>query len=208
MVMGMRVALYGGSFNPIHHGHLIAARAVVEQRHLTRVIFLPSQRPPHKRPEGLIAAEHRAAMVRLAIAGEKGLEFSDFDLNRPGPSYTIDTVLHFRALLAPGSELFWIIGGDSLFELTTWKRLPELVDACQILTARRAGSVDVDWSIFGGILTAQQVRRLQDGVVPTPIIDISSTDVRNRLRDGLSVRYLVPDSVSEYLSVHRLGTNS
>lgn len=206
--MGLRVALYGGSFNPIHHGHLMVARAVAEMRQLDRVVFLPSQHPPHKRPEGLMAAEHRAAMVRLAIAGEEILEFSDFDLNRPGPSYTIDTVLHFRSTLGSDAQLFWIIGGDSLAELTTWKQLPTLVDACQILTARRPGTDEVDWSVFHGVLSDQQVHRLQDGLVDTPMFDISSTDIRNRLHNGLSVRYMVPESVREYLWTHRLGTNS
>ncbi len=205
--MVMRIALYGGSFNPIHHGHLLVARAVAEMRQLDRVVFLPSQHPPHKRPEGLIAAEHRAAMVRLAIAGEEILEFSDFDLNRPGPSYTIDTVLHFRTRLGGDSQLFWIIGADSLAELTTWKQLPKLVNACQILTARRPGTDEIDWSVFHGVLSDQQVHRLQDGLVETPMFDISSTDIRHRMRDGLSVRYMLPDSVREYLLLHRLGTN-
>ena len=160
--MPERIALFGGTFNPIHFGHLITARAAAEQLGMSRVILLPSATPPHKAEHELLAAEHRAAMVRLAILGEPLFEVSDFDLTRPGPSYTVDTVTHFRALCAPGVELFWMIGADSLAELTTWRQLPDLVDKCRIVTLSRTGAKPVDWLQFSAQLTEEQISRLRE----------------------------------------------
>ncbi|MHC4091001.1 MAG: nicotinate-nicotinamide nucleotide adenylyltransferase, partial [Planctomycetota bacterium] len=111
--MSQRIALFGGSFNPIHMGHLIVARSVGEQLRLERIIVLPSATPPHKTAAALLDPKHRAAMVELAIAGEPLLEFSDYDLNREGPSYTVETVAHFREELGLDVLLHWIIGADS-----------------------------------------------------------------------------------------------
>lgn len=202
--MAERIGLYGGSFNPIHCGHLIVARSIRERLDLGRVIFLPSRRPPHKADEGLAAVEHRSEMVRRAITSEPGFEFSDYDLTRDGPCYTIDTVAYFRGRIAKGVELFWIIGGDSLAELPTWRRARELVDACRIVTVARPGVGGVDWEALGKLFDDVQVKRLRGGVVDTPLIDISSTDIRCRIRDGRSIRYLVPDCVRDYINEHGL----
>jgi nicotinate-nucleotide adenylyltransferase len=199
-----RIGLFGGSFDPIHNGHLIIARAIAERVDLERVILLPSKRPPHKQAERLADADHRAEMVKLAIQGEPLFEFSDFDLAREGPSYTIDTVMHFRQRRGAEIELCWIIGADSLSELGTWRRVGELVDACRIITAARPGSTDIQWQHFGTLLNEEQIARLKAGVLETPEIDISSTDIRHRLADGRSIRYLVPESTQQYIQEHHL----
>jgi nicotinate-nucleotide adenylyltransferase len=206
--MAQGIGLYGGSFNPIHNGHLIVARAVAERLQLDRVILLPSARPPHKVDHKLLDANHRAEMVRLAITGEPLFEFSDYDLTRDGPSYTIDTVTHFGELLGPHVELHWIIGADSLAELTTWYRVPDLVDACRIVTAARPGWDTIDWTPLRTVLSEIQIAALQAGVLQTPRIDISSTDIRRRVREGQSIRYLVPDAVREFIEtqvLYRVG---
>ena len=200
----MRVGLYGGTFDPVHCGHLIIARAVQEQALLERIIFLPSASPPHKQGAGLLACEHRAEMVRLAIADEPELSFSDFDLTREGPSYTVDTVLHFRKTLGDDVALHWIIGADSLAELMTWHRVSELVDACRIVTAGRVGWDRESWSALRAELNEVQVQRLEADVLDTPVIQISSTEIRDRIRRGLSVRFLVPDAVLGYIDAHGL----
>lgn len=197
--MAQRVALYGGSFNPIHIGHLIAARAVAERTAMDRVIFLPSGRPPHKTDQPLIDAHHRAAMVRLAIEGEAVFEYSDFDIACDGPSFTVHTVAHYRAMLASETELYWIIGADTLPELPTWFRIAELVDACGILTAARAGSRPVDWNQLRSVLNENQLASLRAGVCPTPVVEISSTEIRDRVARKKSIRYLVPESVRQYI---------
>ena len=202
--MAQCIGLYGGSFNPIHNGHLIVARAVAERLQLDRVILLPSARPPHKGDHRLLDAGHRAEMVRLAITGEPLFEFSDYDLTRDGPSYTIDTIAHFHESLGQHVELYWIIGADSLAELTTWYRVSDLVDACRIITASRTGWDTIDWTRLRAILSDAQVTALRAGVLQTPRIDISSTDIRRRVCDGQSIRYFVPDAVLNYIETHAL----
>jgi len=199
-----QIGLYGGTFNPIHNGHLIVARAIAEQLDLHHVIFLPSANPPHKPNERVLDPEHRAEMIRLSIADEPRFAFSDFDLTRSGPSYTFDTVMHFRKVFGPETELHWIIGADSLAELITWHRVSALVDACRIVTAARAGWGEIDWDQLAGLLHEAQIQRLRAGVLETPVIEVSSTQIRDRVHQGLSIRFLVPDCVAAYIERHAL----
>jgi nicotinate-nucleotide adenylyltransferase len=205
--MTARIALFGGSFNPIHNGHLIVARSIAERLDLERAIFLPSAQPPHKTAVALLDAAHRAEMVKLAIEGEPVFEVSDYDLTRAGPSYTIETVAHFREEFGPDASLYWVIGVDSLNDMTTWYRVGALVDACRIITARRPGWEEIHWEQLGTRLGAEQIATLRSGVLDTPLIDISSTDIRQRIRDGRSIRYLVPDCVRAYIDEHGLYTS-
>jgi len=198
------IILVGGSFNPIHLGHLIVARAVAEQLALARVVFIPSGNPPHKPGNHLADAADRLAMARLAVADESGLEVSDVEIGRSGPSYTILTVEAYRQNLAPGQSLFWLIGSDTLTELHTWHRARELVDMCRIVTAVRPGFESPDLSVLEPTLSPEQVRQLQVDILPTPRIDISATDIRHRIAKGRSIRYLVPDTIREYIENHRL----
>lgn len=202
--MAESIGLYGGSFDPIHHGHLIVARAVAERIGLARVIFLPSARPPHKPAEGLAEPVHRAEMVKRAIAGEPVFDFSDFDLTRRGPSYTIDTIRHYRAELGEDVELCWIIGADSLPELSMWYRVSGLVDQCRVITAARPGWTGLEGPALRGSLSEEQITKLRAGVVQTPMIEISSTDIRRRVRTGQSIRYLVPEPVRSYIELHQV----
>jgi nicotinate-nucleotide adenylyltransferase len=195
-----RVALLGGSFNPIHHGHLIAARSVAEHLNVDRVVLIPSATPPHKQasPE-LASAAHRLEMLRLAVQDEPRFEASDIEIRRTGPSYTIDTVEAFRRELGAAATIYWIIGGDTLPELHTWRRARDLVDACTIVTAVRPGYETPDLSMLQPTLTVVQVERLKANVLPTPLIDISATEIRRRIQAGRSVRYLVPEQVRAYI---------
>jgi nicotinate-nucleotide adenylyltransferase len=199
-----RIGLFGGTFDPVHFGHLIVARSAAELLGLERVIFLPSARPPHKPGEGVTEASHRAAMVRLAIEGEPGFEFHDYDLSRPGRTYTIETVQHIQSLFGRGSEMHWIIGSDSLAELGGWRRAAELVDLCRIITASRGGATVVGLDRLRNVLSEPQIEKLRRGILATPVIDISSTDVRRRVHEGKSIRFLVPESVRAYIEAQGL----
>lgn len=192
-------ALFGGSFNPIHHGHLIVARAVAERLGVSRTVFVPSAQPPHKRGAGLASAADRLEMARLAVQGEAGFEVSDVEILRSGPSYTFLTVSDYRRALGADGPLFWIIGADTLPELHTWYRIRELVELCRIVTAARPGYEEPDLSSLAQVLSGEQVARLREGILSTPRIDISATGIRQRVREGRSIRYLVPDSVREYI---------
>jgi nicotinate-nucleotide adenylyltransferase len=198
--MAARIGLYGGSFDPIHCGHLIVARAIGERLNLARVIFLPSARPPHKGESDLASPEHRSAMVELAIRDEPLFELSDVDLKREGPSYTIATIAEFRRKFGPSAALHWIIGADSLDDLTTWHRAGDLVDACTVVTAARCGWETVDWEKLQAALGETRVTKLRTGIVSTPVMDISSTDIRRRVGEGKSIRFMVPDCVRAYIT--------
>ncbi len=198
------VGLFGGSFNPIHVGHLIVARAVAERLGLDRLVLIPSAQPPHKRGDDLADAADRLEMARLAVQGEPGLEVSDVEIRRQGPSYTILTVQSYLDDLGPDAPLCWIIGGDSLPELHTWYRVAELVELCTIVTAARPGYETPDLSPLARVLSDAQIARLRDHVLPTPRIDVAATDIRRRLHAGQSIRYLVPDPVRDYIERNRL----
>jgi nicotinate-nucleotide adenylyltransferase len=199
-----KTGLYGGSFDPIHHGHLIVARSVAERLDLEGVIFLPSAAPPHKTGGTLVDPAHRAEMVKLAIHDEPRFGFSDFDLVRRGPSYTIETVRHFRAKLGEAVKLHWIIGADSLADLSSWREVAELMDLCRIVTAVRPGWRWAEDAGLRRVIGQHRMAALKGGVLDTPPIDISATDIRRRVREGRSIRYLVPDAVQAYIEAHGL----
>lgn len=194
-----RVLLFGGSFDPIHHGHLIVARHVAETLGIPQVILLPGASPPHKQGQPLAPAADRLAMCRLATAGEPGLAVSDWEAGRPGPNYTLDTVAHFRDRLGPQAALHWLIGMDSLHELGTWHRARELVDACTIVTAARPGFALPAAAALAAWFAPPQVEKLLRHVIAGPQIDIAGREIRARVRAGRSLRYLVPDAVQEYI---------
>ncbi|MCL2329909.1 MAG: nicotinate-nucleotide adenylyltransferase [Phycisphaerae bacterium] len=193
------IALFGGTFDPIHHGHLLAARAVAEQLSLDRVVFVPAPNPPHKIGHELSDAADRLEMVRRAIEGEPRFEVSDIEIRRSGPSYTVLTVQEYRQLVGPGVPLVWIIGGDSLPELHSWYRVSELVQLCRVVTAVRPSYEMPELTALQGCLPGPMLEQLKQDVLATPRIDISSTDIRRRIRDGRPIRYLLPDRVIEYI---------
>jgi nicotinate-nucleotide adenylyltransferase len=204
------IALYGGSFNPIHHGHLIVAQAVAERLGVGRLVLIPSASPPHKHGEDLAPAEHRLAMARLAVADDPSFEVSDVEVRRSGPSYSFVTVEEYRRAAGPDVPVFWVIGADTLPELHTWYRIREMAELCRIVTAVRPGYERPDLSPLSRVLSDDRVRQLTEAVLPTPRIDISATDIRQRVRAGKSIRYLVPEPVREYIErqgLYRPGPN-
>ncbi len=201
--MKERIGIFGGSFNPVHLGHLVAAQDALEHMGLARVIFLPAAQPPHKHGIPLAPAADRLAMIRLAIAGDARFEVSDDELNRGGVSYTVDTLRRFRERL-PDAQLYFLIGGDSLLELHTWREIEQVLQLAEIVTVGRPG-VALDR------LNASTLRlpdpwpaRLAANLVAGHRIDISSTDIRNRISKHQTIRYLVPDAVERYILDQKL----
>ena len=206
--MSERIGLYGGSFDPIHFGHLIPARSIAERLALSRVVLIPSARPPHKHSGTVADVRDRLAMATLAVQGDPLFQVSDVELHREGPSYTFDTVQQFRAMLHPAAELFWIIGADSLPELPTWYRISELVAAVTIVTVARPGWEGGELPALTVAVGPQLAEELLENCYETPEIDISSTDIWQRVGEARSIRYLTPDAVVSYIESHQLYRRS
>ena len=203
----LRIGLFGGSFNPIHFGHLVPAEAAAEQLALNKLIFIPSAIPPHKQQVGsnLAAPEHRLEMVRRAVEGHPLFEVSDLELARSGPSYTIDTIAEFRQRFGLDVLLHWLIGADSLAEIAGWHRAGDLIDACRVVTMVRPGwPIDAALARLRGKLSDERIERLAAGVLATPAVEISATQVRHRVSAGKFIRYLVPSLVARYIADKQL----
>ena len=196
----MRIGFLGGSFDPVHTAHLLIAESCLELADLDRVHFVVAASPPHKLDRPLAPPEHRLTMVRLAIDGNPRLGVDDREMRRTGPSWTIDTVREVLGEHPPPDHIVWIIGADSLPELILWRNVEELLDQVDFVTAVRPGT-DVKRSLreLAPRLGTDRVERLCKGVVPMPRMEISSTDIRNRVAAGRSIRYLVPEAVAAYI---------
>lgn len=199
-----RLGLFGGSFDPIHHGHLIVARSAAEQLGLPRVVFIPSARPPHKLGGVVTDPAHRLAMVEAAVAGDPLFAVDDLELHRAGPSYTFDTVGEYRRRMGSDAELIWFIGADSLPQLPTWYRVAELVQAVRIVTLARAGWSPPEPAYLEGAVGPAATRQLLRDCLTTPTIEISATDIRERVRSGRPIINLVSPAVRSYIDAHRI----
>ena len=169
-----KIGLYGGSFDPIHNGHLILARDAMERLELDKVIFLPARISPHKLDRPPAPPEARCRMLAAAIADEPRFEMDPCEIEREAPSFTVDTVQVFRARY-PGAKIYYFVGDDNLPELDTWRDIANLRESAQFVVLSRAG-----------------MPFLSDFPIITRHIEISSTEIRNRVARGLSVRYMVP----------------
>jgi nicotinate-nucleotide adenylyltransferase len=184
------IGLFGGSFDPVHHGHLIVARVAAEVLGLAQLRFVPAREQPFKQGTHRAAAGHRAAMLELATAAEPGFAVERAELERPGPSYTVDTLRGLRER-EPAGELVLLVGADAAAELGAWRESAELPHLARIVAFARPGSPPPD-------------SPLVERTIRVPAVDISATEVRRRVREGRSVRYWVPDPVAEYIARHRL----
>ncbi|MBI4567187.1 MAG: nicotinate (nicotinamide) nucleotide adenylyltransferase [Planctomycetes bacterium] len=188
-----RLCVFGGTFDPIHNGHLIIARLALERFAVDRMLFVPAGTPPHKKTDGAGAAD-RLAMTRLATAGSSGFETWDEEVRRGGESYAIDTVRALRAA-NPADEICWLIGADSLAELPRWRSAEELLAECRFLTYPRAGFPRDRLDDLRASFPQGRWEQLRADFLDAPLVEISSTHVRARLRAGLSVTGFIPDAV-------------
>jgi len=197
------IGILGGTFNPIHLGHLILAQTALETYALTKVIFIPCAKPPHKDSAGILDAGHRLAMVEAAIEDSLFFETSDIEIQRGGPSYAIETVCALHELY-PDADLFFITGTDTLKELYLWKEIYALLPLCTFLTFTRPthGAESIQSTDLH--LDAPWPQRLLKHVSPGRLIEISSSDIRHRVAEGLSICYLVPKAVEMYIAEHGL----
>jgi nicotinate-nucleotide adenylyltransferase len=203
---GSRIGILGGTFNPIHMGHMILAQGAIERFDLARVLFIPCAVPPHKSAVGLIDSGHRLAMVRAATEDDPRFDVLDLDIRRSGPSYAIDTVSELRELF-PDTELCFIIGADMLLELHLWKDAYRLLELCTFLSFSR-GDVGVSTLDPDRLnLAPPWPERLLGNSAEGRRVDLSSSELRHRVAEGLSIRYLVPAAVEMYIAEHGLYRN-
>ena len=206
-----RLGILGGTFNPIHLGHLRGAEAAREEFDLQKIYFIPAAVPPHKRQTIEASPAHRMEIVHLAIEDNPAFSVSDVELSREGKSYSIETILHFRRHY-PEAELFFILGIDSFLEVTTWKRYQELFSLCHFVVLNRPGSAPPElrdltppdfWARFDPMIQASHWIHNPSGFstyfLDRPVMDISSSEIRDRIRTGRSVRYMMPEKVAAYI---------
>jgi len=190
----VNIAVFGGTFNPPHCGHLIVAESVRDSLRLGRVLFIPAARSPHKGMQSLAPAEDRLAMTKLAVEGNPGFEASDLEIKRGGTSYTVDTLREI-ARLHPEASIKLMIGADNLFDFEGWKSPGDILDLADLVVLTRPG-FDPQSNRSGFLERA--------AVVTVPQVGISGTDVRRRVKFNQSIRYLVPSAVEEYIRRHNL----
>jgi nicotinate-nucleotide adenylyltransferase len=191
----VNIGVLGGTFDPIHIGHLIVAEEARIKLGLAKVLFVPAGQPWLKQDRGITPAVHRVEMVRRAIADNPYFKLSTLEVDRPGSSYTVDTLGVLQDQLASGASLFFIVGRDTLAELPLWKEPRKVIQLCRLVVPPRLGSRDLRHleEAIPGLL--ERVIQLD-----MPVIGISSSEIRQRITRGLSVRYLVPPGVERYVT--------
>jgi nicotinate-nucleotide adenylyltransferase len=199
-----RIALFGGTFDPIHVGHTTVAQAAARLLAAEKVILIPAKISPLKGFFPYARDTDRLRLIELAIAGNDLLAVSNCELQRPAPSYTLDTVRHFQREYGPETTLHWLIGADGIGDLVHWYKIPELLDECNLTTMRRPGYPVPDFDRFEPLWGPQRVAKLKENVVETPLVNVSSTEVRQRLFAGEDVTGLLHPDVIRYIQEHHL----
>jgi len=197
-----KYGIMGGTFDPIHVGHLVIAEEIRWKFNLDKVIFVPAGNPPHKDISKITSGEHRYRMTLLATISNSYFDVSTIELEKQGITYTIDTIKELKSLCKNNTEFYFITGADSILELSTWKDVDQLLSMCNFVAATRPG--------FQLSKIETKVKELESKynkciyTVSTPALQISSTDIRNRIREGRPVKYLLPESVEAYIKKHKL----
>ncbi len=189
----MRLGIMGGTFDPIHYGHLVTAEEALVQFNLDRVVFMPTGVPVRKTHRTVTPAERRYLMTVIATASNPDFEVSRMEVDRPGLTYTVDTMLALRAEHGPSAELYFITGADAVWEILTWKDSERLADVCTFIAATRPG---YDLSRFE---QDEVARHINVEFMEVPALAISSTDIRDRMAVRRPVRYLLPEAVAAYI---------
>ena len=211
-----RIGLFGGTFNPIHYGHLRAAEEVREHLNLSKIIFIPAHIPPHKNGEAMTAAAHRLQMVHRAIKNNPFFTASDFEITQSRTSYSIYTVEHFQNTFDPQAALFFIMGMDSFREITTWKEYARLFSLINFVVMSRPGSPNPDplnalpVDVIKNFVYNSKERYFEHALgrriyfQEITLLDISSRAIRDQLKEDRSVRYALPPEVEDYIRTHNL----
>jgi nicotinate-nucleotide adenylyltransferase len=199
-----KIALFGGTFDPIHLGHTTVAADAAEHIGAEKIIFVPAKRSPLKGFFPKAGDIDRLKMIALAIADNNNFRVSDYELKRPAPSYTLETVRKFQGDYGGDTSIYWLIGADSIDELQLWYKIAGLIDECNLAVMYRAGCEIPDFSKFEDLWGSGRIEKLQKNVIKTSLVDISSTEIRNRLAVGDDVTNMLHPSVADYIRKHNL----
>jgi nicotinate-nucleotide adenylyltransferase len=195
-----RIGIMGGTFDPVHIGHLVTAEEALVQFNLDKVVFMPTGRPVRKTHRHLSSAEDRYLMTVIATASNPDFEVSRLEIDRPGDTYTVDTIVELRALYGPRAELFFISGADAVREILTWKNADRFADLCTFIAATRPG--------YDAALGADEIRQKMPlpavESMAVPALAISSSDIRARVAARRPIRYLLPEAVAAYIEKNGL----
>lgn len=198
----MRIGVFGGSFDPVHYGHLRLAEACREAARLDLVLFMPAATAPHKRDVPLASAKDRVEMLKLAIGGHESFGVSELELERGGVSYTVDTLTELTKVHA-GAELFLLMGADTFLDLPNWREPQRVIELALPLVVRRGGMAAPGEAAFSWIAEPRR-SEIREAMVAMPASEISSSGIRRLVQEGKSVRYLLPRGVEKYLQVQGL----
>jgi nicotinate-nucleotide adenylyltransferase len=194
----MKIGIFGGSFDPIHNGHLLLAECAREQLNLDQVWFVPAAVAPHKQDRQAVSAKQRIEMLELAIAGNEAFRVSTVEIDRGGVSYTVDTLLAIKEQM-PEAELFLLMGADSLRDLLTWREPARICELASPVVSGRPGSPHPDFSVIAHLLSPARLLELNSLRLEMPLVEFSSTDLRQRAQTGQSLRYRLPRAVEQYI---------
>jgi nicotinate-nucleotide adenylyltransferase len=199
----MRLGIFGGSFDPIHNGHLLLAECCREQLRLDAVWFVPAATPPHKQNREMSAAERRIEMIELAIAGNPAFAANRYEIERGGVNYTVDTLSHFSEE-DPRREMFFLLGADMLRDLPHWRNAARVCELALPAAVRRPGAGELDFDCLRDVAAAERIDQMRRCVVEMPEIGISGQEIRQRVQSGESIRYQTPLAVEAYIQSHGL----
>lgn len=199
----MRLGIFGGSFDPIHLGHLLLAESCREQCALDQLWFLPAAVPPHKQQRELTPAEARIDMLELAVGGHEHIKVSKLEIERGGVSYTVDTLTAI-AEQEPEAELFFLMGADSLLDMPNWRSPERICELALPVVVRRAGTSEPDFTVLDRFVMDDRLQKIREHQVEMPPMELSSTDIRHRVAEGRSIRYRTPRATEKYIETNGL----
>ena len=198
-----KTILFGGTFDPIHLGHTTVAACAAERIEADNVVFIPAKRSPLKQTPNVTESD-RLKMIALAIGADKNFQLSDYELKRDEPSFTIDTVKHFQAELGNEIAIYWLVGADSVPDLPLWYRILDLIDMCGLSVMYRAGCERPDFTPYKDQWGKERILKLQQNIIQTPLVDISSTEIREKIACGADVTDMLDPQVAQYITENNL----
>lgn len=203
-MLDRKIILFGGTFDPIHIGHAEVSDFALKHIDGEKVIFIPAKQSPLKKFSPKASDEDRLNMTALAVNDNPKFEVSDYEINKTGFSYTLETVRRFKTKFGKDTTLYWLIGADAVKELRHWYKIEELIDACELCVMYRAGCHKPDFSNLESAWGKQRIQKMERNVIETPLINLSSTEIRKRIADGEDVSEMLHPKVLEYIDKHRL----